>query len=599
MSKPHISQLIACISGLLLFFGVLPNAAQAGEPLAAVKGKLPDKLRSLTEEVVGEADAPARSLAQARRRVIKAGESVISVMRSQGYYSAEIDAKVIEAPASTDEGAQTPPQPVVTVRPGPQFLISSVDIIYVDNAPAISGGVDGAISLRPGDPAVAAEVVATELELINYLNFNGFPDAKARPRKAVVDHGSKTLAITLNIETGQRTRFGDIKQVGTAKLSETWPKMVAPFKSGEEFDVRKLNTLSSRIIGTSVFAGASASLSEEATQNTDGTVTRHVLLNVDQGGLNSISGEIGFSTTQGNGVDLTYQRKNFVGYAQTLKLTASAKTNQLRLSADYNIPFAWRVERELDLGAEIAREDTDAFTGERFGANALLTRKFGKKLKTGVGFGLEASKLKDGDQDVTSYLFDGLGRATYDSRNSLFDPETGVLLEADIVPSYNFSGKDGFFTTSTIGASSYRRLSATLVAAGRAKLGTIFGEGLSAIPINRRFYGGGGGSVRGFGYQTISPVSASGELTGGRSIAEVGAELRYKGSGPIGFAGFVDAGSVTQNAYPDFINIRAGAGVGLRYYTGFLPLRADIAIPLNKREGDNPVQIYISLGQAF
>ena len=45
--------------------------------------------------------------------------------------------------------------------------------------------------------------------------------------------------------------------------------------------------------------------------------------------------------------------------------------------------------------------------------------------------------------------------------------------------------------------------------------------------------------------------------------------------------------------------MRAGAGLGLRYYAGFGPLRADIAVPLDKRTGDADFQIYISIGQAF
>jgi translocation and assembly module TamA len=42
-----------------------------------------------------------------------------------------------------------------------------------------------------------------------------------------------------------------------------------------------------------------------------------------------------------------------------------------------------------------------------------------------------------------------------------------------------------------------------------------------------------------------------------------------------------------------------GVGLGLRYYTGFGPLRVDLATPMHKRNGDSPIQIYISLGQAF
>jgi translocation and assembly module TamA len=45
--------------------------------------------------------------------------------------------------------------------------------------------------------------------------------------------------------------------------------------------------------------------------------------------------------------------------------------------------------------------------------------------------------------------------------------------------------------------------------------------------------------------------------------------------------------------------MRYAAGLGLRYYTGFGPIRLDIAVPLNRRPGDAPVAAYIGVGQAF
>jgi len=62
---------------------------------------------------------------------------------------------------------------------------------------------------------------------------------------------------------------------------------------------------------------------------------------------------------------------------------------------------------------------------------------------------------------------------------------------------------------------------------------------------------------------------------------------------------FVDAGAVGFQETPDFSNLRFGAGVGVRYMLPFGPIRADIAVPLNSREGDAKFQLYVSIGQAF
>ncbi|MFP5517225.1 MAG: BamA/TamA family outer membrane protein, partial [Alphaproteobacteria bacterium] len=78
------------------------------------------------------------------------------------------------------------------------------------------------------------------------------------------------------------------------------------------------------------------------------------------------------------------------------------------------------------------------------------------------------------------------------------------------------------------------------------------------------------------------------------------AELRIKVTESIGVVPFVDAGTVYDSAYPDFSEpLRVGAGLGLRYYTDFGPLRVDVGVPLNPASGDARWQLYLSLGQAF
>ncbi|MFN3846336.1 MAG: BamA/TamA family outer membrane protein, partial [Paracoccaceae bacterium] len=76
-------------------------------------------------------------------------------------------------------------------------------------------------------------------------------------------------------------------------------------------------------------------------------------------------------------------------------------------------------------------------------------------------------------------------------------------------------------------------------------------------------------------------------------------ELRTKVTPKIGVVGFVDAGRVDVGSFFDPLgDWHAGAGVGVRYDTGFGPIRVDLAGPVAGRTGKG-VQIYIGLGQAF
>jgi translocation and assembly module TamA len=110
--------------------------------------------------------------------------------------------------------------------------------------------------------------------------------------------------------------------------------------------------------------------------------------------------------------------------------------------------------------------------------------------------------------------------------------------------------------------------------------------------------------VRGYGYQELTPLqiaprSGALEPFGGRSLIEGSAELRWRRSERLGFAAFIDAGAAGPDIAPAFDALRYGAGLGVRYYPGFGPIRFDVATPIDPRAQDEAVQVYISIGQAF
>ena len=134
----------------------------------------------------------------------------------------------------------------------------------------------------------------------------------------------------------------------------------------------------------------------------------------------------------------------------------------------------------------------------------------------------------------------------------------------------------------------------------RASVGSIVGSSRSNVPRSKRFFAGGGGSIRGFGYQEAGPEDDSGDPIGGRSLFEASGEFRFKVTDSIGMVAFVDAGNVYETNYPDLSeDLYVGAGLGLRYYTGFGPVRFDVGVPVTERGNADAFQIYISLGQAF
>ena len=186
----------------------------------------------------------------------------------------------------------------------------------------------------------------------------------------------------------------------------------------------------------------------------------------------------------------------------------------------------------------------------------------------------------------------------YDRSDDLLNPTKGFRANLRLSPEASLQGNLSPYVRGTFDLSGYYPVSDALVIAARTRLGTISGASRDQIAPSRRVYAGGGGSVRGFGYQELGPKDVNDDPVGGRSVNEFAVEGRYR-FGNYGVVAFVDAGQVYESAIPKFSDIRYGVGLGGRFYTDFGPFRADIAMPINRQPGESKFTLYIGIGQAF
>src|SRR5690606_30570036 len=315
-----------------------------------------------------------------------------------------------------------------------------------------------------------------------------------------------------------------------------------------------------------------------------------------------------FSSTEGVGLEGYWGHRNLFGRAEKLRLQGSISrigSGLKRLSYNAGIMFekpgvlgpASKFTSSLKGGVEFPDAYEKRFVDARAGFSYDLTRR--QRLSGEVR--VEWSRVTDVlNPAPKSHLLVSIPvQYVFDARDNRLDPKNGYRLLAYGEPTYDALTGAAFFKARGA-ASAYRAFDpeGRFVLAGRVAGGSIIGSSLADIPADRRFYAGGGGSVRGYAYQGIGP-HVGGKPTGGRSYAEASVEMRIKVTDSIGIVPFFDAGTVSTGSVPDFSDIRLGAGLGLRYATPFGPLRIDAGVPLDRRPGDPGFGIYAGIGQAF
>ncbi|MET0295602.1 MAG: outer membrane protein assembly factor, partial [Phenylobacterium sp.] len=278
-----------------------------------------------------------------------------------------------------------------------------------------------------------------------------------------------------------------------------------------------------------------------------------------------------------------------------------------RAGANLSLPHWRRAQQTLRLGGAVYQVKTDAYDETGAGLSADVTRRYGTTSYLTVGTTLDFSRTDELRRGTLSPLGRDLiigtllGVLNLDRSDDPLDPKRGWRVEARAEPTL-ITGEDTLpYLKLQAQGTVYVPFgeAARTVLAGRLRAGTMVGGTIPEVPASRRFYAGGGGSVRGYAYQAVGPRLEDNTPQGGVSLVEGSVELRHRLRGPWGFVAFVDAGAVGTDPFPAGKDFSAGAGVGLRYDLGFGPIRVDVAVPLDKRQSDESFQIYLSLGQSF
>lgn len=529
---------------------------------------------------------------------------ILNALYARGYYSGVITIRIdgreaaaiaaFEAPARIDEIT-------VTVDPGPPFRFSQARI------EPLAPGTELPPEFRPGQPAesgVIGNAVATSIKAWREV---GHAKASLAREDIVADHANASLAASLDLNPGPKLRFGRLVITGAERMRERRIRKIAGLPEGEVFSERALARAATRLRRTGIFR--SVALSE------DDRITAPDLLGITATVVEqkprrySVGAEI--ASLDGLSLTGSWLHRNLLGGGERLKLEgevtnigagSSGADYALGVSLDRPATLTPDTTAGLEFGlSHLDEVDYYADTAE-FGLT--FTHYFSETLTARAGLAYKAQEGRDPGGDFSFRNLSLPIGMNWDRRDSPTNATEGFYLDAEIKPFLGFGTTDSGGRLAMDGRI-YRNLgnSGRIVLAARAQVGAIFGADILGTPRDELFFSGGGGTVRGQPYRSLGvPISRDAGpvfLIGGTYFLAGSAEVRARITDRLGVVGFVDAGRVGADGFfDDTGDWHAGAGLGLRYDTGFGPVRLDVAAPVGGTTGDG-VQIYVGLGQAF
>ncbi|HMI19659.1 MAG TPA: BamA/TamA family outer membrane protein [Sphingomonas sp.] len=548
-----------------------------------------DQLSALVTNQTKPANA-----AQINRRARDDEDLVRQLLAAQGRYDGRVVATVNSNPQSGDTIVH------VTVKPGDAYTFATVSLPGLETTGKDAKRLTGDFGIKAGDPVNADSVLAAVTAFKVDLGRQGYPFAKVGEPEVAIDHQANKAVLTLQVTPGAHARFGRIVPTGTRPIfSASHLQTIARFHPGQPYDAARLDDFRRALIAT----GLVSTVTITPVATTDSGVV-DIDVGIDRAPRRTVAAEVGYSTGEGVRVETSWTHRNLIQPEGAVTFRGVLGTKEQSLGATLRQGNFQARDRILTAQVVASHTIFDAYEARTFTTGASLERQtniiWQKTWAWSFGGEFVATRERHtGDPNFKTYLVAATPTSlSYDGSDDLLNPTSGFRLSGRLSPELSLQSGAHAYVKTQIDASAYQPLGPRFVFAERVRFGSIDGVQRDSIAPSRRFYAGGGGSVRGYGYQKIGPVDQNGDPLGGRSLTEYSVEARVR-FGNFGVVPFLDAGNLYSSSIPKLGGLRYGTGLGARYYSSFGPIRVDVGTPLNRRPGESRVAVYVSLGQAF
>jgi translocation and assembly module TamA len=510
----------------------------------------------------------------------KADAEIDQAMRALGYYHATVKKSLAFDDACWHAGFE--------ITPGPRTVVDEIRITLHGDAqgdPEFHKLRDK-LAAQENQPLRHDQYEKMKNQIQSLATSTGYLKGHFSESKLIVDKASNTAEIRLEFDSRKRLRFGDVEVRQDILKPEFVDKFIT-VKPGEFYSSDELGKTYDALSRSRYFER----IDIRPATDIENEQSVPVSVQLEPKKVHHYSFGLGFATDVGPLAAATYQNRRLNRSGHFLNANLDISPVLSIADVEYNVPLANPTTDFFSLGAGFKREDTDTFDSRSAKLSARLKHAYPGGWKQTLFLDWIYEDFKIGATENEVLLLVPGGNWLQSVSNDPLRPTAGHRLEFNLAGTYRNPLSDVSFAQASLMAVWIHELPWGGIFIARTEQGATLVDDFDKLPPSYRFYAGGMNSIRGYDYKELGPRDRTGTVVGGKFVSVVSAEYEQPVLENWGIAAFVDGG----NAYnTDGIDVKVGAGLGVRWYSPIGQVRLDFAVPLS--DADSSFQIHFAAG---